>query len=252
MNSEHKLEEYHGSPDEQARTADLLRLIPGGYSTALDAGARDGYYSALLANRFPAVTAIDLLKPNVNDSRVTCVEGDLTKMTFPDNSFDVVLCTEVLEHIPNVEIACREIMRVAKHVIVIGVPYLQDPRIGQVTCRQCGKTGPAWGHVNTFDETRLRNLFGSWKLTQTSFVGKNRERTNALAAWLMDLGGNPYGIHENESCVHCGSRLQAPGRRGLGEKICAALALRLTNITTQMTQPHPNWIHMVFERPNAG
>jgi len=37
---------------------------------------------------------------------------DLTNLSFPDNSFDVVISSDVLEHIPDWHLSCREIHRV--------------------------------------------------------------------------------------------------------------------------------------------
>jgi SAM-dependent methyltransferase len=42
------------------------------------------------------------------------VIGDLTRLPFADDSIDVVLCTEVLEHCRDPKGACREIYRVVK------------------------------------------------------------------------------------------------------------------------------------------
>jgi len=40
--------------------------------------------------------------------------GDIRKMKFKDNFFDVILASEILEHIPNVEEGLKEIVRVLK------------------------------------------------------------------------------------------------------------------------------------------
>ena len=249
--SAEKLEEYHSSADEQARTADLMSLVPRGYATVLDAGSREGYYSALLAGYFDSVTALDLVMPTVKRDRVVCVQGDITKLDFPDRSFDVVFCTEVLEHVPALDQACREIMRVAKHAIVIGVPYKQDTRIARTTCQQCGRIAPPWGHVNSFDEARLERLFHPWKLLKKSFAGENRERTNALATWLTDAGGNPYGVYEDQTCMYCGSAFGLPKPPSFAQKVCAGTALRLTRLSTRFSPVHGNWIHVLFERPGT-
>ena len=57
------------------------------------------------------------------------VAGDATKFEFACNSFDCVFCTEVLEHIPELQRACNEIVRIARHEIIVGVPFEQDPRV---------------------------------------------------------------------------------------------------------------------------
>jgi ubiquinone/menaquinone biosynthesis C-methylase UbiE len=62
-----------------------------------------------------------LEKPTFEFPRVTTVAGDATKLQFPDELFDCVLCAEVLEHIPAVEKTCRELVRVARHELIIGV-----------------------------------------------------------------------------------------------------------------------------------
>lgn len=51
----------------------------------------------------------DLLNPNV------MVEMDITKIPFPDSSFDVVFCSHVLEHVPNDKKALNEFFRVLTH-----------------------------------------------------------------------------------------------------------------------------------------
>jgi ubiquinone/menaquinone biosynthesis C-methylase UbiE len=127
---------YRTSAREQSRTADILANVPKGYSTVLDIGARDGYISNLLTRDFDAVTALDLEEPQVSNEKVVAVKGNITKLDFPDNAFDVVVCTEVLEHIPAhlLEQACKETSRVAKYAVLVGVPYKQDRRVGATHC----------------------------------------------------------------------------------------------------------------------
>src|SRR6266513_3954406 len=117
---------YRNSPDEIARARDLMSIVPKNLSTVLDIGARDGHFSRLLTEHFESVTALDLTMPQFDFEGVRPVQGDVTKLQFPDNNFDVVFCTEVLEHVPALQKACTEIERVARHAVVIGVPYRQD------------------------------------------------------------------------------------------------------------------------------
>ena len=52
-----------------------ITRISGDGKSALDIGARDGHFSILLTEFFDKVTALDLLKPNISSSRITCVQG---------------------------------------------------------------------------------------------------------------------------------------------------------------------------------
>src|SRR5262249_32648213 len=119
---------YRNTPQEQERISDLMNIIlngpkgPKGKDSVLDVGARDGYLPRLLTEHFASVTALDLEKPSIAHDRITCVKGDVTRLELASDSFDVVLCAEVLEHIPGkgLEQACRELSRVAKsHVVMV-------------------------------------------------------------------------------------------------------------------------------------
>ena len=240
---------YRAQSSEQQRTGDLLRLLPKSRRSVLDAGARDGHFSKLFTEYFAEVTALDLTRPAFVHPGVETVAGDATALAYPDNSFDVVFCAEVLEHIPAVEKACQELVRVARHEILIGVPFRQDTRLDRTVCGACGAKNPPWGHVNEFDERRLAELFAGTTVVERSFVGENRESTTALAAWLMDVGGNPWGTYgQEEPCMHCGAKLTAPASRSFGQKVCSALAARMNRVQSRLTAPRGNWIHLLLRK----
>ena len=237
------------SDQEKARERDLFELIPKQGKVALDIGARDGFFSRLLAERFDHVVALDLEKPNIDHPRVEAVKGDASQLEFNDRSFDLVVCAEVLEHIPSnlLDQVCKEISRVAGNEVVIGVPFKQDIRLGRTTCVACNKVNPPYGHVNSFDTAKLLSLFGGLALTKTTFVGANNDVTNAVSAALMDFAGNPYGTYDQEEhCLWCGSKLLPPMGRTLVQKFATKLALLLQDFQQVFTSKRANWIHMRF------
>jgi SAM-dependent methyltransferase len=243
------LETYRNSHLEKLRTSDLLELIPHRGKFALDIGARDGHFSRLLAERFDFVTALDLEVPNIQISNVTCQKGDIRNLQFDDNSFDLVFCAEVLEHIPpnSLSRACAELSRVCSQCLVVGVPYKQDIRIGRTTCSSCGKVSPPWGHVNSFDESKLEKLFPELSVNKISLVGRNDEWTNSVSTFLMDLARNPYGTYgQEEPCLHCNEKLVRPPGRSLIQKIFTRAAVYANKATEPLNAPRANWIHMVL------
>jgi len=239
---------------EQERIRNLIDLIPKGDASLLDAGTRDGRLAVLMADHFESVTALDQRNPAVWHRKVIPVHGDITSLRFPDNSFDSVMCTEVLEHIPEclLEKACSELRRVAKKYLLVGVPYRQDLRVARTTCYLCGKKNPPWGHVNAFDEQRLTGLFPGLDIETISNVSTTTEATNAVSTLLMDWAGNPYGTYEQEErCIHCDARLTPPPPRNLLQKGCTKLAFWLNQGQGRFVRPRPNWIHILFRKPAA-
>lgn len=65
-------------------------------------------------------TAIDLGKKMYPDIKIK--KGTIYDLPYKDNSFDLVLCTEVLEHLDEPEKALKELVRVSKKYLVISVP----------------------------------------------------------------------------------------------------------------------------------
>lgn len=172
-------------------------------------------------------------------------------MAFPDDSFDLVVCTEVLEHIPNDRLAdaCSELARVTRDYLMVGVPFKQDVRVGRTTCTNCRMPNPPWGHVNVFDEQRLRSLFSKLKVEELSFVGTNVESTNSLSTVLMDVAGNPYGTYDQEEpCIACGTKLLPPLPRSLFQKVCTKTAFWTRRATQFARETRPYWIHLLFRK----
>lgn len=246
------LNEYRSSKSEALREADILRMVAQiDGSTVLDVGARDGYFSKILAERFASVTALDLQQPQLQHPRIVCVSGDVTNLAFADDSFDFVLCAEVLEHIPPLSLAkaCSELARVTRSHLLVGVPFKQDTRIGRTSCKACGARNPPWGHVNSFDEERLLSLFSLLPVAKRSFVGVESESTNGLSALLMDLAGNPYGTYgQEEPCVACGALLVSPPNRSLLQKVCTKAAFFARRVTEPLHRSHPYWMHLLFRK----
>jgi hypothetical protein len=242
---------YRATRQDQARVSDLFKLIPGSGMRALDVGARDGHMSRLLAQRFESVVALDLSSVAIDDPRVAAVRGDVTRLAFADRTFDVVLCAEVLEHVPphGLRQACAEIARVTRNAVVVGVPYRQDLRSGRTRCQACGRNNPPWGHVNYFDEATLRSLFPTLRWVKASYVGTTTAQTNSVSTALLDFAGNPFGTYDQqEACIHCGAPIGRPRPRTLVQRFATRAAFIVNRVQHNWVRPHGNWIHVLFSQ----
>lgn len=84
----------------------------------LDAGCGTGWFSKTAAERGALVTSMDLgenllaqVAKKCNSERVV---GSILEIPFPDNTFDFVVSSEVIEHTPDPYKALHEIYRVLK------------------------------------------------------------------------------------------------------------------------------------------
>ncbi|MBD2089335.1 3-demethylubiquinone-9 3-O-methyltransferase [Microcoleus sp. FACHB-1515] len=88
----------------------------------LDVGCGGGYTCEFLASRGAIVSGIDQSQACINsaiehakqDYSIEYQQGFAEKLPYLDDSFDVVICVDVLEHVDNVEKSIAQIQRVLK------------------------------------------------------------------------------------------------------------------------------------------
>jgi SAM-dependent methyltransferase len=110
---------------------------------------------AALAPEFRTIPGVDYLSGDL-DPAAAMVQMDITDIRYPDNSFDVIYCSHVLEHVPDDRRAMRELARVLKPSgwAVLAVPLregletLEDPTITDPQSRQ--RLFGQWDHVRWY------------------------------------------------------------------------------------------------------
>lgn len=113
-------------PDLYSRNTVIAHLAqilsPNDQAKILDVGGR----GAKLSWFFPESTQFSILDlaPKLEDDDVEYIQGDAQKIPFSDKNFDVVISTDMLEHVdkPFRAPVIREMLRVSKNYLIIGVP----------------------------------------------------------------------------------------------------------------------------------
>lgn len=98
-------------------------------STILDAGCGEGFTLEFLRKQGIGKTheGIDFLKTAIEigqkiHPKVTLKQASIYELPYKANSFDLVLCTEVLEHLEKPQDAVKELFRVSKKYVLVSVP----------------------------------------------------------------------------------------------------------------------------------
>jgi ubiquinone/menaquinone biosynthesis C-methylase UbiE len=113
------------SRERKARTIiavlnDYLKM-PLKNLSLLDVGGSTGIIDNFLADYFGSVIGIDIDTSAIDyachqhaKSNLSFLVGDAICLEFPDNTYDVVICTHIYEHVPDPQRMMDEILRVLK------------------------------------------------------------------------------------------------------------------------------------------
>jgi SAM-dependent methyltransferase len=184
---------------------DRLNLAPG--DRVLDVGAGFGRHIFECARRGADVIALDYAEDEVVQTRATLgamvdageiditrfkgvLRGDATVLPFADSSFDVVITSEVLEHIQDDVAAIAEMVRVLKPggTFAATVPAWFPEKVNWMLSDEYHAPKSAGGHVRIYSATELRA-----KLATAGLSLRGSHRAHALHSpyWWLKCAVGP-------------------------------------------------------------
>ena len=144
---------------------------------ALEVGPGAGGYLPILQQEAKHVTASDIELDYLNyikekfktEQCFHYITDDITNSNQQENSFDIILCTEVIEHIPNSQLALNELARLLKPQgrLILSTPQRYSPLeltakiaflpvIIQIVRFIYGEAIIETGHINLLTEKQLK------------------------------------------------------------------------------------------------
>ena len=188
-------------------TAQLTRLAAQRGGAALEVGPGSGVYVPMLARLFDRVTVSDVHDAYLDAARalaadhanVTVVQDDIRRPALPSASFDVVLCTEVIEHIGESRAALAGMRRLLRPggMLLLSTPQRWSP------LEVCSKIAflpvvidlvrlvyrepilPT-GHINLMTAGELRR-----QLAEAGFAIRESHASGLYVPVVAEMGGEP-------------------------------------------------------------
>ena len=135
----------------------VIRELPEG-ARVLDAGCGTGGFLELMEKENPAISSvgIDIGRPPSFASKGELLRGSVTDLPFDDDSFYVVTCSHVLEHLHDPGPCVVELLRVCKPE---GTIYIETPSPRAATMPFFNVFWDDPTHVRPYSQTGLRRLF---------------------------------------------------------------------------------------------
>ncbi len=162
----------------------------------LDAGCGEGITLKSLEKALAAWTmyGLDVDPESITVARKVVPQarlqlGSVYQLPFPDQSFDLVLCTEVLEHLEHPRRALRELCRVARRDVILSVP--REPlwrALNMARGAYLRSWGNTAGHINHWSRRGFQELVAA---------RLNLRQTSGPLPWTVIRASKPKTQKEN-------------------------------------------------------
>jgi SAM-dependent methyltransferase len=217
------------SESERGRIAAAVATIPGGCIRILDVGCGDGRVSREISTKTECfLVAFDLSAVALAQAPAPKCCGSASELPFADRSFDLVMATEIIEHLPNdiyPRVLC-EMARVADRYIIVTVPNRENLDENTAMCPTCGRRFHVWGHLRSYSPQLLQGLFPGFKSAEIFAFGGSGERYNRFLLWVRQKVAGAYYWEDSTFCYFCHAAEPPVPRWPFLRRVCDACNAR--------------------------
>jgi ubiquinone/menaquinone biosynthesis C-methylase UbiE len=242
-------------PNVAQKAKIFLEIIPDECVTIADIGCGNGAITNVLAEKFN-VGGIDVSRVALKclSTKASPIVGSADRLPIRDKSADVVLSSELLEHLTNELFlkAVSEIKRTSKRYVLISVPNNEKLRRRYTKCNSCGFEFHIYGHLRSFNLRKIAAYFDGYAIKYSTILGALEEKSFDTIYYLKNKLANSYFFVKTVLilCPNCGDVLKFPLRRNILQKSVSFFLTKLQQTLNALLQkkPEPDWLLVLFEK----
>ncbi len=232
----------------------LIHCIPEDVRVIVDIGCGDGAITNVLPEKYVAIgvdRSQEVLKHLLANAAVV---SSAECLPFKDGCADLVLSSELLEHLPDELFlkAISEIKRISSKYVLIAVPNEEKLRKRYTKCNACGFELHIYCHLRTFSLSKLARYFNGHTIKYFTFCGELEGKSLDIISYLKNKLANSYFFVREESvlCPNCGNVLNFSFKRMFAQRLLSFSLSKLQNIfnLSLNRKPEPYWLLVLFEK----
>lgn len=238
-------ENYDVDNQIKRKAEHIIQLVPKDVKTIIDIGCGNGIITNELVKQWDVV-GLDFSEEALKYLNCKIVKASATDIPLDNNSFDLVLCSEMLEHLIDEDLkkAINEIKRLSKKYLIITVPNNEFLEASYTLCPRCNNKFHVWHHVQSFSENRLKDLFNpEYKVTLFGTFGPVGKKWIPLLIKAKHKLGQWMNPGKSSICPQCGNTEFGPFSSNIYTKI-------INGLNKLISGNKHYWQILLFEKRN--
>jgi SAM-dependent methyltransferase len=245
---------------EIARLQMIEDLIPSSVKYILDAGCGEGIITNPLNNKGKDILGLDISYPSLRYIKSKKIQSSIEQMPFMDGTFDLVLSSSVLEHLPYDLLlgTAKELDRVSREYILVSTPYKEVLWKSLTRCPRCRSIYHKNLHLHSFDEDDLIKLFPNCTVEMILFGAPEDKKAEALI-WIAQHIFYRYAYSATAiRCPVCGlvfSKITSPenlvSNRTTRKEIIGKLINTMINKVSWFRKRHPTHVAILLRKKSS-
>ncbi|MBD3201267.1 MAG: methyltransferase domain-containing protein [Candidatus Lokiarchaeota archaeon] len=231
---------------EYERIKNLLSKIPKS-KKILEVGCANGRILNNIKSQFKV--GIDIILYPLNKIKANTIRGSISNLPFRKNCYDLIICSEVLEHLDKItfEKSLKELARVSSKFILVSVPFKENLEAKYGKCKKCGNVFHVFLHKRNFNRNGMLSLFNDFKLVKTYFHGKKYQYPDIFRR-LKRMTNNFFRTN-NVVCPNCGVE-NACQKINLINKFISLLEelYKYIFVFDKIRREYPSWIICLYKK----